>query len=204
MSITPNVGNRADLRFDGSVLKLVAGAGVVPPSGANGIAISINGNVGIGTTAPIAKLHAETSLANTTAVYGNAMGANGVGVYARSVSGPALYAEGNAVQLRDKGGFAKAMAYIDPFLPASQYVVRCYNSQQPGNVSSTAPCGITVSRLVPGSYVVNFGFNVADRFISLTPQADVNPVGGEGFSVLGRDDHRGERQQRLYSVLPKS
>jgi hypothetical protein len=145
----------------------------VPPSTANGIAINTSGNVGIGTTAPISKLHAETSQANTTAVYGNAMGANGVGVYARSTSGPAVYAEGNAVQLRDKGGFAKAMAYIDPFLPAAQYVVRSFNSQG---------AAITVSRLGPGTYVIDFGFKVDDRFISLTAQADT--PGGEHFSIM--------------------
>jgi hypothetical protein len=63
LSITPNLGNRADLRFDGSVLKLVATAGQATPSAANGIAITTAGNVGIGTMAPVAKLHAETSLA---------------------------------------------------------------------------------------------------------------------------------------------
>ena len=49
---------RADLRFDGSVLKLVAGPiNVGPPSSANGIAINTSGNVGIGTASPQAKLH---------------------------------------------------------------------------------------------------------------------------------------------------
>ena len=126
MSITPTVGNRADLRFDGSVLKLVATAGQAPPSAANGIAITTAGDVGIGTTAPLAKLHVE----------------------------------GNAAQPRDKGGFVKAMAYIDPFLPADQYVVRSYNSQG---------ATITVTRVAPGSYWIDFGFKVDDRFISVTP-----------------------------------
>ena len=55
-SITPNTGNRADLRFDGSLLKLVAGTGVTPPSAENGIAITTGGNVGIGSTTPQSKL----------------------------------------------------------------------------------------------------------------------------------------------------
>jgi len=146
MSLTPNAGNRADLRFDGSVLKLVASTGVVPPSAANGLAITTAGNVGIGTTAPIAKLHVV-----------------------QSAAGPALHAEGNATQARDKGGFVKAMAYIDPYLPDGQRVVRCYNSQRAGNLASTAPCGITVEKLGPGRYIINFGFDVRDRFISVTP-----------------------------------
>jgi hypothetical protein len=221
MSITPTVGNRADLRFDGSILKLVAGTGVAPPSAANGIAITTAGNVGIGKADPGSKLdvlsdtstaivgkstassgagvYGESALFNGVrglahnpnhggvvgvhdgggiAVYGTgAVGVQGdgtsVGVYGRSATGAAVHAEGNAVQARDRGGFVKAMAYIDPFLPADQYVVRCYNSQT--NVPSTTPCGITVTRSsfggVGGVYQINFGFNVEDRFISLTPQA---------------------------------
>jgi hypothetical protein len=55
-SITPNAGNRADLRFDGSLLKLVVAAGLVPPSADNGIVINTAGNVGIGSTTPQSKL----------------------------------------------------------------------------------------------------------------------------------------------------
>lgn len=50
-------GNRADLRFDGSTLKLLASPGVGPPSSANGITINTSGNVGIGgSLTPVAKL----------------------------------------------------------------------------------------------------------------------------------------------------
>lgn len=194
LSITPNAGNRADLRFDGSLLKLVASTGEVPPSSDNGLAITTAGRVGIGTSAPDAKLHVETTQPGTV-VYGLALGTGGVGVYGRApnlggigalgsagpggtgiyaentAGGTALHADGNATQAHDKGGFVKAMAYIDPFLPEGQYVVRCYNSSQAGNASSTSPCGITVTRGIPGNYTINFGFNVEGRFISLTAQA---------------------------------
>lgn len=49
--------NRADFRFDGSTLKLVAGTGGLPPAATNGIAINTSGNVGIGTTVPTHPLH---------------------------------------------------------------------------------------------------------------------------------------------------
>ncbi len=52
LSITPTAGNRADLRFDGSVLKLVASTGVVPPSALNGIAVHTSGNVSMGSLEP--------------------------------------------------------------------------------------------------------------------------------------------------------
>ncbi len=48
--------NRGDVRFDGSTLKLVAGPGTGPPGSTSGIAVTTSGNVGIGTTAPSAKL----------------------------------------------------------------------------------------------------------------------------------------------------
>lgn len=49
-------GNRGDVRFDGSTLKLVAGPGTGPPGSTSGIAVTTAGNVGVGTTAPTAKL----------------------------------------------------------------------------------------------------------------------------------------------------
>jgi hypothetical protein len=55
MTISGN--NRADIRFDGSTLKLLASAGSGIPPWQNGIIINTSGNVGIGgSSAPIAKL----------------------------------------------------------------------------------------------------------------------------------------------------
>ena len=48
--------NRADFRFDGLTLKLLAGTGTGAMASTNGIAIHTSGNVGIGTTTPRAKL----------------------------------------------------------------------------------------------------------------------------------------------------
>ncbi|MDQ6654477.1 MAG: hypothetical protein M3176_02400 [Chloroflexota bacterium] len=66
---------------------------------------------------------------------------------------------GDVTQPRDKGGFVKAMAYLNPFNVPAQYVVRSYNSQ--GNA-------ITMTRSGPGVYAVDFGFDIRDRFISAT------------------------------------
>jgi hypothetical protein len=52
---------RADVRFDGSTLKLVAGGPAGAPPSTNGIAINTAGSVGIGTTNPITRLHIEGS-----------------------------------------------------------------------------------------------------------------------------------------------
>jgi hypothetical protein len=56
ISIAKTGFNRADLRFDGSVLKLVAATSTIPPAATNGLAITTNGDVGIGTTTPNQKL----------------------------------------------------------------------------------------------------------------------------------------------------
>jgi hypothetical protein len=48
--------NRADVRFNGSTLKLVAAPGSGPPPSTYGIAIDTAGNVGIGTESPASKL----------------------------------------------------------------------------------------------------------------------------------------------------
>jgi len=145
-----------------------------------GMAVT-SGNVGIGTATPGAKLHVETSQPTTAAVYGNATGAGGVGVYGQSASGAAVFAQGNAVQPHDKGGFVKAMAYIDPFLPADRYVVRCYNSQS--HDPAAPDCGITVTRISKGFYKIDFGFKVDDRFFSITPVVSVDNFTSD-FSVL--------------------
>ncbi|MGC1780710.1 MAG: hypothetical protein WBB34_22470 [Xanthobacteraceae bacterium] len=49
--------NRADIRFDNTTLKLVAGTGAGTPSSTSGIAIATSGMVGIGTTAPNGELN---------------------------------------------------------------------------------------------------------------------------------------------------
>jgi hypothetical protein len=48
--------NRADVRFNGSSIKMVAGPGSGPPGSINGIAVTTAGNVGIGTDTPVSKL----------------------------------------------------------------------------------------------------------------------------------------------------
>ncbi|MEO6724352.1 MAG: hypothetical protein ABIU20_09965 [Blastocatellia bacterium] len=52
---------RADVRFDGSSLKLAVGPVGNPPDPRNGVVINASGNVGIGTLTPATKLHVESS-----------------------------------------------------------------------------------------------------------------------------------------------
>jgi hypothetical protein len=75
--------------------------------------------------------------------------------------------EGNAEQARGKGGFVKALAYINPLLSGgSARIVRCYNSQ---TGSSMPPCGFNFIYVNLGDYILDFGFQVSDRFAQVTP-----------------------------------
>jgi len=71
---------------------------------------------------------------------------------------------GNAVQDRDKGGMVKAMLYVDGAL-ADPGILRCYNGI---TGAATGNCGFTVTRTSRGTYEISFGFQVSDRFISIT------------------------------------
>lgn len=55
LGITFTGSNRADLRFDGTSVRLLAGTGTGVMPNTNGIAITANGNVGVGTVNPTVK-----------------------------------------------------------------------------------------------------------------------------------------------------
>ena len=118
--------------------------------------IATGGSVGIGTTTPGAKL----------TVIGE--GSNG---FSLGVSGN-VGTGGNAVQAREKGGWVKAMLYVGP----SGQILRCYNGI---TGSSSGDCGFSVTHFANGGYGINFGFQVDDRFVSVTPRY---------FNVSGNDE----------------
>lgn len=60
-----NAATRADLRFDGSTVKLVAGPAGGPPSNFSGVAVTTAGNVGIGKTDPSSKLDVAGDVSTT-------------------------------------------------------------------------------------------------------------------------------------------
>lgn len=168
----------------------------VQPSG--GAIAFPSGNVGIGTGSPNTRLTlnggtswtsagwtASMNMQNASALGWEAnasgqrfgIGQSGGGLYffrttsAFGSSGsPANYDlqitdNGNLAQSEVRNGLPKAMLYVDPFLPAAQYIVRCYNGV---SGASTGNCGFTVTRINSGIYDIAFGFQVDNRFVSLT------------------------------------
>ena len=118
--------------------------------------------------APIPKASVGTAIDGSTStngsgVFGESTGASGVGVYGNAPGGGyAMFANGNTGQARDKGGFVKAMAYIN----RDGTIGRCYNGL---TGSSNGNCGFAATNILLGLYTVDFGFQVNDRFYSITP-----------------------------------
>jgi len=176
----------------------------------NGINVNTLGNVGMGTTSPLTRLalsggpqwtsnlwNGSLSLPFGSAIGFDAtpagqrfgMGTATGGLYFfrttsafGSTASPANYDleitdNGNLIQARDKGGLVKAMIYVN----ADGAIIRCYNGI---TNSSTGNCGFDIPHtLTTGFYNVNFGFQVNDRFVSVTPQAatEVNIVTSFSF-----------------------
>jgi hypothetical protein len=145
-------------------------AGVVGNSasfdGVRGISTSGNGAHGISSGAN--GVQGESSAAGASGVYGQDSNATGYGVYGRNTAGGyGMGTDGPAFQARNQGGWVKAMALIDD---GSGAVIRCYNSQLPATQASIPPCGISVDHSRIGEPIIDFGFQVDDRFFQITPQ----------------------------------
>ena len=133
---------------------------IATTGGATRMVIDNFGNVGIGTVTPSSHLTISGSGTN-----GFALGVNG-----------------DAGQNVSAGGFVKAMVLVNPFLLPENDIVRCWNSQ--ANLAAVN-CGLTVTRIDTGLYYVDFGFSVADRFLSATlvGAGPTISAGGSGNTV---------------------
>ncbi|MEO6390570.1 MAG: hypothetical protein ABIP75_01885 [Pyrinomonadaceae bacterium] len=208
--------NRADIRFDGTTLKLLAGTGTGAMASTNGINVNRFGNVGIGTVTPNTRLTlnggtpwtangwtASMNLQNASALGWEAnasgqqfgIGQTGGGLFffrTNSVfgntAGPANYDlqisdTGNLLQPLNRNGVVKAIAFVrvvrDCFggscSTLTPSIVNCFNSL---TNSTTGNCGFSLPAVFSTGVDIDFGFQVNNRFISLTPG-----VGGGSASI---------------------
>ena len=92
---------------------------------------------------------------------------DGTGIYGSDTGGYGFATDSHATQSRSMGGWVKAMVYFEP---TTGGIKHCFNSQIAGSGAATPPCGITFSYNSAGDYNLDFGFEVDDRFVSLTEQ----------------------------------
>ncbi len=169
LSITSLNGPRADLRFDGMTVKLVARpTGSGPPSETNGIVINTVGNVGIGT-------NLSTTNPNTKLTILTSSNPNGIGIESTSdfigVSGEASGGNGSAgVSGRSSTG----------------YGVLGYNHGSGFGVFSDGLLGMTTLGTAGGTPLCRNASNqIATCSSSLRYKTDLQAFDG-GMSVINR------------------
>jgi hypothetical protein len=87
---------------------------------------------------------------------------------------------GNASQPLAAGGFVKAMVFVDP----GSGVLECFNSTFSGAAATTPPCGFRfINDLAEGDTIIDFGFQVDNRFPLVNP--GFGNASSGGISVVG-------------------
>ncbi len=105
--------------------------------------------------------------------------AGGIGVSGSATNGIGFYTDSNVQQARTMGGWVKAMVLLGPFAIPNGLIGACFNSTL--SSSATAPpCGFTWSKPGTGDYIIDFGFEVDDRFFSVTG----TPFNGNTLSTM--------------------
>jgi hypothetical protein len=180
-AITANLGMEG-VTTDG------AGNGVAGINNGGGTAVYGGGNQGVGVWGQSFGsgggsdgVHGVTSSGGGSGVAGvnngggvGVYGTGGVGVFGTG-SNFGFQTDSNVQQARTAGGWLKAMVFASGL---SGNIVSCFNSTLPGAAATTPPCGFTMDKTGTGDYILNFGFQVDDRFFALTPAvtASVNSL----------------------------
>jgi hypothetical protein len=141
--------------------------GVTNSATAYGVAGSNGGNgVGVfGVSVTGHGVYGSTGGAGSYGVVGVNSAAGGSGVFGTAPNGNGFSTDSNVQQARTMGGWVKAMVYYDG---ADDLIVRCFNSTFAGAAATTPPCGFTTDKTGAGDYIIVFGFQVNDRFFTVS------------------------------------
>ena len=107
-------------------------------------------------------VYGQTSGVTAYGVAGVNTATGGIGVLGSAPNGDGFYTVNNVYQDRSAGGWVKAMAFVSP-----NGIVTCFNSTLIGAPATVPPCGFIFDKTGTGDYIINFGFQVDDRFFSV-------------------------------------
>jgi hypothetical protein len=148
------------------------------PFGGTGVFSTVTGSTGVGVFGESFATGVDNFGVTPDGVHGTAHSSQGYGVSGNNVDpagigvygqgpGLAMYANGDTGQHRTSGGWVKAMVYFSGLNGGR--VAYCFNSTLVGAAATTPPCGFTFSIVGTGDYIIDFGFEIDDRFFSITP-----------------------------------
>ena len=171
-AITANLGMEGITAID-------SGNGVAGINTGAGTAVYGGGNQGVGVwgqsfgNGPVSDgVHGVTGSGGGSGVAGVNNG-GGIGVYGTGGTGVfgtgsafGMVTDSNVQQARTAGGWVKAMVFASG---DSGNIISCFNSTFSGAAASSPPCGFTLDKTGVGDYILDFGFEVDDRFFSATP-----------------------------------
>jgi hypothetical protein len=151
-----------------------AGSGVAGFNGANGIGVYGQGGTGVVGTG-------STGVFGTGTSYGFAT-------------------DSNAQQARSAGGWAKALVGVNGG-SAPYKILRCYNSTLAGSAATTPPCGFNLTEVSYAVFDIDFGFEVDDRFWSVSNEGYVLHGNPENISATAFADTNGAGNTSLQVQL---
>jgi hypothetical protein len=146
------------------VTSSVSGSGVAGVNNSSGIGVygfSVSGD----------GVYGQTGNVNAHGVAGVNTATGGIGVLGSAPNGDGFYTVNNVYQGRTAGGWIKAMAFVSP-----TGIVTCFNSTLIGAAATVPPCGFAFDKPGAGDYIIDFGFQVDDRFFSITGTGTIAPV----------------------------
>jgi hypothetical protein len=141
-----------------------SGLGLEVNSIGDGITVDARGQYGTGLQAYADEPNGKGVFASGGSIGVSGNSETGTGVHARADDGTALYVEGQSRQSRTGGGLVKALVsvYLND-------IDQCFNGQViPPRTDAAGDCGFDLA-VSGATFTVTLGFNVADRFFSVTP-----------------------------------